>query len=164
MEYKGILPERKTWVKIAAVILVGYMLYREILIGQWIYIPLAVLILLACFYKKEHIISEEGVDIRGNVLSVPLHNWWKWDEITTIHADYKKASPNVMLHIGKDVVTRSFVMKPADIPAVVELAARKNPEIYIENLSEEERQRRDAEILHRQEVARAQKAAKKRKK
>lgn len=164
MEYRGILKERKTWVKAAAILLAGYVLYREIIMGQYIYIPIVALIVLACFFEKSHIVSEDGVDIQYALLGMKMHNWWKWDEITTLHTDYRKAAPNVMLHIGKDIVTRTYVMDPSDIPSVLDLAARKNPSIFIEDLTEEERERREEELLHRQEVARAQKAARKRRK
>lgn len=163
MKYRGVVPERKTWVKAGIAVLAAYMIYREAMSGQWIYVPVAVLVILACFFKKEHIVSEEGVDIAHSLFGIKMHNLWKWEEITTLHTDRKRARPNVMLHIGKDVVTRTFVMKPSDCQAAVELAARMNSRIYIENLTEEEQAKRDQEILHRQEVVRAQKAAKKRK-
>lgn len=164
MRYKGILPQRKPWVKFVFALLVGYMMYLEIRRGQWIYVPLGILVLLACFVEKEHLITAEGVDIAHTLFGFGMHNLWRWDEITTLHTDYKRARPNVMLHIGKDVVTRSFTMKHGDCQGALALAARQNPNIYIEDLSEEERDLRDQEILHRQEVLRAQKAAKKYKK
>lgn len=163
MKYKGILPQRKTWVKVIIFILAAYMLYREIMAGQWMYIPITILVLLACFFKKEQIISKEGVDIQYMLFRLTMHNYWKWEEITTLHTDYLKVRPNVMLHIGKDIVTRTYVMESADCQAALKLAAEMNSNIYIENLTEEEQEKRDREILHRQEVARAQKAAKKRK-
>lgn len=164
MKYKGIVKERELWVKIAIFIAAVYLLYREIVAGQYIYIPLALLVILACFFEKEHVISKEGVDIKYIMFkSLVKHNYWEWDEITTIHPDYKKARPNVMLHIGKDVVTRSFIMKPADCRGAIELARQMNPHIYIDDITAEEQERRDEEILHRQQVARAERQAKRRK-
>lgn len=164
MKYKGIISERKPWVKLAFALLAAFMLYLELQRGQWIYVPVVLLVILACFFRKEHVISEEGVDIKSILFGFSRHNWWTWDEVTSLHTDYKKAQPNVMLHIGKDIVTRSFVMKPSDCQAVLKLAAEMNPNIYIEDLSDEERDLRDQEILHRQEVLRAQKAAARKKK
>lgn len=165
MKYKGILKERELWVKVLILIAAVYLLYREFIAGQYIYIPLALLVILACFFEKEHIINEEGVDIKYILFkSIVKHNYWTWDEITTLHPDYKKARPNVMLHIGKDVVTRSFVMKPADCRGAIELARQMNPHIYIDDITETEQELREQELLHRQEVARAQKRAAKRKK
>lgn len=164
MEFRGIIKERETWVKILAIVLAGYVLYREIMLGQYIYIPIVALIVLACFFRKAHIISEDGVDIQYELLGMKMHNWWEWEEITTIHTDRQSDRPNVRIHIGKDISTRTFVMKTSDIPQVLALAARQNPAIYIEDLTEEEREKREAEILHRQEVARAQKAARKKRK
>lgn len=131
MIYKGILPKRKTWVKALGVLLAGLMLYREVINGQLIYVPIAILVILACFIKKEHIISEKGVDIKHTIFNLPIHNYWSWEEITTLHTDYRKARPNVMLHIGKDVVVRSYVMKPSDCQDALKLAGEMNPNIYI---------------------------------
>lgn len=164
MKYKGIVSERKPWVKLAFALLAGFMLFLELKRGQYIYVPIVILVILACFFRKEHIISEEGVDIKSILFGISRHNLWRWDEITSLHTDYKKSAPNVMLHIGKDIVTRSFVMKASDIQAVLTLADEMNPNIYIDDVSEEEQERREQEILHRQEVLKAQKATAKRKK
>lgn len=165
MKYKGILPKRKTWVKAAIFIAACYLLYREILAEQWIYLPLMILVMLACFFEREQVISEEGVDIEYILFNRFIrHNYWRWNEITTLHTDYRKARPNVMLHIGKDIATRSYIMKPSDCQAALEIAAQMNENIYIENLTEEEQQKKDQEILHRREVLQARKAEKRRKK
>lgn len=164
MKYKGILPERKTWVKVVIFILAAYMLFLEIRGRQWVYIPLVILVMLACFFHKEQIISEEGVDIQYMLFGFVMHNYWTWDQITTLHTDRKKAKPNVMLHIGKDIVTRTYVMTPSDCQAALRLAAEKNPRIFIEDMTREEQEKRERELLRRQEVERAQKAAQKRKK
>ncbi|WP_130863665.1 hypothetical protein [Bacilliculturomica massiliensis] len=157
MKYKGILPERKTWIKAAIFIIAGYMLAVEILAGRWAYVPITILVMPACFFKKEQIISEDGVDIQYMLFGRIMHNYWSWDEITTLHVDHRRARPNVMLHIGKGVVTRSYIMDPADCRAVLKLAAHMNPAVYIEDLTEEQ-------VLHREEVRKAQRAAKKQKK
>lgn len=46
----------------------------------------------------------------------------------------------------------------------MELARRMNPHIYIDDITETEQELREQQILHRQEVAKAQKAAAKRRK
>lgn len=164
MIYKGITKERKPVITISIALVAAYMLYLEIRAEQWIYVPIAILVILACFFRKEQLISKEGVDIKYFLFNVPMHNYWRWEEITTLHTDRKKAAPNVMLHIGKDIVTRTFVMKPIDCEGALNLAAEMNPKIYIEDLSEKEQEKREQEILHRQEVARAQKVARKKRK
>lgn len=161
MEYRGILKERETWFKVCAFLLAGIMLVREAMLKQWIYVPVALLVMLACFYRREQIISEAGVDIRSTLFGFTTHNLWGWDVITTLHTDHKKAKPNVQLHIGKDVVVRTFVMKPSDCRAVLKLAAERNPKIYIEDLTEEEQARRSQERQRREEALRARKASEK---
>lgn len=133
MKYEGIIKKRETWVTALIFIAAIYLIYREFIDGQYIYIPLAVMVAIACFFEREHVISEEGVDIKYILFkSCIKHNYWRWDEITTIHPDYRRAKPNVMLHIGRDVVTRTFTMKPADSQGAIALARRMNPDIYID--------------------------------
>lgn len=134
MEFKGIIPQRQTWVKVIIIILAVLLLVIEFLKGQYIYIPIAAMVVLACFFQKEHIVSEEGVDIKYILFGHIMHNYWRWDEITTMHADYRKARPNIMLHIGKDIVTRSFVMDEKSCKGALELATRMNPKIYIQDI------------------------------
>lgn len=133
MEYRGILRERKPWVKVAVIVLALYMLYIEVMQGQYIYVPIMIFVIIAALMDREQIISEEGVDRRLMFLGHPIHNYWRWDEITAIALDYEKAKPNVQVLINKDVVIRSFVMKPSDGKAVVVLARKKNPRIIIED-------------------------------
>ena len=56
---------------------------------------------------------------------------WDWNEINTIHTDSIKSRPNVELHIGKDVVSRRFILSVDDADQAIELAGRMNSKIYI---------------------------------
>lgn len=132
MKYFGIVKKRDQKVNILFAILSAYMLYLEVVRHQWIYIPVIALVILACFFKKEHVISEEGVDIEYNLFGVKAHNIWKWNEVTTIHFDYEKAQPNVMLHIGKDIVTRTFIFPRSECHEIAVFAKKMNSKIYIE--------------------------------
>ena len=159
MTYKGYIKERQPWVNVLIFILAAYLTWREFAAGQYIYIILGVIVMLACFFKKDHLISPKGVDIVFYLFDyVFKHNLWTWEEITTLHPDYQKAAPNVMLHIGKDVVTRSFVYKKSQIGPILEMAREHNPNIYIDDSTQKEQEERMQEIL------RAQKASKKKKK
>ena len=131
MRYSGILRQRRPWVKAVLLLLVVCMLLLEIARKQWIYVPVMLMAVLACFFQKEHIVSQEGVDIYSRLFSCSQHSCWTWAEITTIHRDPRKAAPNVMLHFGKDISTRVFVMTPEDARAVLALARKMNPKIYI---------------------------------
>lgn len=131
MRYYGVLRERKTWVKAVLLLLAVCMLLLEIARKQWIYVPVMLLAVLACFFRKEQIVSREGVDIHSRLFGCSQHSCWTWEEITTIHQDTQKAAPNVMLHFGKDITTRVFVMKPEDARGVLALAKKMNPKIYI---------------------------------
>lgn len=134
MRCYGILRQRKPWVKLAFLLLALCMLFLEIMRQQWIYIPVVLLVILACFFQKEHIVSPEGVDIHYRLFGSSLHSRWAWDEITTLHRDSRKAAPNVMLHFGKGISTRVFVMTPQDGQAVLALAKKTNPQIHIADM------------------------------
>lgn len=131
MIYRGITKKRSLKLKIAILFACLVMLIVEIIIKKYFYIPLLLLVVLAALLDKEHLISEEGVNIKYTILGFVSNYIWTWDEITTLHVDYKKARPNVMLHIGKDVVTRSFTMDQVTCLQVLDLARRMNPRIYI---------------------------------
>ncbi len=134
MKYNGIVKKRPLWLKLTIIIAAFVLLGVEILRGEYIYIPLGFLVVLAAFFQKSQIISKEGVDIRYYLLGMVVHNYWKWDEVTTLHADYHRAKPNVMLHIGKDIVTRSFIFTKNDCDEILLLAKEMNPKIYIADI------------------------------
>ncbi len=132
--YKGIVRKRALWLKMLIVMLAFILLFVEILMKQYIYIPLALLVALAAFFEKEQIIDEIGIDIKYNIFDITTHNYWQWSEITTLHFDFKRATPNVIIHIGKDIVTRSFIMTVNDAQSVKLLAKEANPKIYIQDI------------------------------
>ena len=129
MKYKGILREREPWLKIAIIIAAAFMLYLSITGGYITYAALAVVVMLAVFLKKEHIISEEGIDIKYNLFGLNHINRWEWKDITALKPDYQKAYPNVLLHICKDVNIRDFVVKPAEIEGIKALASKMNSKL-----------------------------------
>ena len=159
MIIKGIEKPRKPYVRPTALVLACLFAFLECLKGQYGYAAFMVVVVLACFFDKEHIISEDGVDIQYSLFGAKSHNYWSWDEVTTIHADRKTAAPNVMLHISKDVVTRPFVVKPSQVDDVLRLAGEKNPKIYMENKKEEELREEREKAARMREAREAQKKA-----
>ncbi|MDD7718018.1 MAG: hypothetical protein PUJ11_00745 [Eubacteriaceae bacterium] len=129
MVYKGIQRERDPWFKYVALAAAGFMFYYSVKGGFITYAALAVVVVLAAFLKKEHIVSEEGVDIKYTLFGMTHVNRWEWSEITAIQADFKKKYPDVLLHICKDVSIRGFVFKPYEIEGIRELASRMNPNL-----------------------------------
>lgn len=131
MRFHGIVPAKKPAVKWAAGAAACFLMVYEALSGQVLYVLLGLVVLLACFYQKEHIVSEEGVDIASTVLGHTSHSLWRWEEVTAIHLDRKKAAPHVQLHFAKDVAIRLFVMTAEDCEAVLALAKRSQPSLVI---------------------------------
>ena len=133
MEYKGITKQRKKWLTVLFVILACLMMWRTIVTQHWSYIPMIILVILACFFTKEQIVSRDGVDIQYTLFGKwTMHNLWSWDEITSLHPDYSKKAPHVELLIARDVVIRPFIMTREDTARVLELAKKMNPAISID--------------------------------
>ncbi|MDO4518349.1 MAG: hypothetical protein Q4B78_03985 [Bacillota bacterium] len=134
-EFKGIVPGRTKKMRLVFAALSLLMLFQTIMTHRYIFVPMVILVFLACFFSKEHVIEDKGIDLRYHLFNnlFTFHNWWEWDEVTTLHTDYRKAAPNVQLHIGKDIVVRTFIMSQEDIPGIIDLARKKNPDIYIED-------------------------------
>ena len=132
MEYKGILKERQNWLTILFVILAALMLWRTVATEHWSYIPIVILVILACFFRKEQIVSEEGVNIRYILFGrFIMNNLWGWEEITSIQTNYRKAAPNVQVLIARDVVIRPFIVTRQDANGIQALSERMNPRIQM---------------------------------
>lgn len=135
MECYGIMPKRKRWVKIAVILFGLYLIYSSIANQSYFYLTFGVIMILATFSDRKHVISEEGVDILYTLCGIPFHNLWGWEEINTIHTDSLKSKPYVELHIGKDVVSRRFILSKEDACEVVRMAKKMNAKIYIATLN-----------------------------
>lgn len=165
MVYKGILKTRSKDKNIFMLIAGLLLLYVEISRKQYFYVPFTILLILAIFHKKEHLISEEGVDIKYNLLGLVSVNRWTWEEITAMQPDYIRQRPNAGLLIQKGTTLRSFVFTPEDCRAVLKLAAKMNPDMFIDDYTAEEQEEMEKEKLREREQLKARQAqAKKSKK
>ena len=105
MEYRGIVKTREKWMTVLFLVLAALMLWRTIVTGKWVYIPILIIVVLACFFKREHIISEEGVEIRNILFGrFKSRDLWTWDEITSMETNYEKVAPNVRPRIPSSVL------------------------------------------------------------
>ena len=164
MEIKGILPEKtkeKRYVMLALSLVMIYLSYES---GQYIYIPLVILLIGAIFMKKEHVVSPEGVDIRYHVFGFKTVNRWTWDQITAMQPDYRKAAPNVQILFEKSSVLRSFVFTKADAARVMEMTKRMSPEAYVDDYTEEEQEEIERNKIRAREQAKAERAKARKKK
>ena len=149
MIYKGIVKTRDTKRKIYLLVGGFVILYMAYLQRNWLYIMLAVVLMLAIFFKKEHIVSEKGVSIEYDLFGMKVSNKWEWNQITAIRPDFKKAKPNILLEIARDVTIRAFVFEEEDAWNVLKLAKKMNPDMYVDDRTEEQR-REDADEYNRQ--------------
>lgn len=156
MIYKGIIQSRSLYRRILILIACAVLLYLEFVRGQYLYIVLTLLLVLAVFHHKEHIVSEEGVDIKYSLYGMTTTNRWTWDQITAVQPDYIKERPNARVLFEKDAVIRSFLFTAADCQAVMKLAANMNPEAFVDDYTAEEQEQMAEEKRKKQEQLRAQ--------
>ena len=157
MKFKGKIKERTPQRKMLLVVGGCIVLYLSIEQGNWFYVAVAVLLILAVFFSKEHVVDEKGVDIVYHFLGMTSHNLWRWDEISAMRPDFEKAAPDILMEINKGVTIRAFVFSRSDSQRVMEFAKEMNPDMYVDDRSEMERRAADAK--HKQELANAQERA-----
>lgn len=163
MIYKGILQQRSLQRKVLILAACGILLYLEIVKAQYFYIPLTLLLILAVFHRKEHIVSEEGVDIQFSLFGMTSTNRWTWDQVTAVQPDFLKERPNARLLIEKESMIRSFLFTPEDCQGVMEMAAKMNPDIFIDDYTAEEQEQMEEEKREIRQRQREQKAKAKKK-
>lgn len=135
MKCYGIMPERKLWVKVGIIIFGVYTIYSSLINHNLFYFPFGIVMILATFSNRKHIISQEGVDIIYTIYGFQFHNIWNWNEINTIHIDSISSKPNVELHIGKDITARRFILSKNDANKVITIISKINSKIYIAELN-----------------------------
>lgn len=163
MEYKGIQKAREPWMKYAVAVAALFMFFLAFAGKKPTYMAISLFVIVAAFLEKEHVVCKDGVEIRYNIFGYKHTNRWEWSEITALQTDYQKAAPNVMVLFNKDVSIRAFTMKKSQVKGIVQLAASMNPDMFIGHVSPAEKEKREAEILHQQEIERAREAKNKRK-
>lgn len=75
-------------------------------------------------------ICDEGAGSRYSLFSAGFKKIWKWDEITSVEVDRKKAAPNVIVRIKKGAAERNFTMTADDSKAVLEFIRSQNPKLF----------------------------------
>ena len=135
MEVYGIIPQRKVWVKIAAVILGIFATYYAYKQGDWFYVPFGLMIIFATFSKRQHVISYKGVDIEYRILGRCFHNLWTYNEIMAVHTNSYSSLPNIEIHISKGVINRRFIFSPKDAKEVIKIIKEAKPEIIIKEIN-----------------------------
>ena len=133
MEYIGFQKPRKPWLKYVVFAAAVFMCFLSYMDHKPTYMAITVFVMVAAFLEKEHVVCEDGIDIRYNVLGYKHTNRWEWSEVSAIKTDYKKAAPYVMVYFNKGVTIRAFTMKKSHVKGIVELAAKKNPDMYIDD-------------------------------
>ena len=131
-EYFGKVGEHKKSVRISVGCLGAYMVFQSIYTGNYIFAMLGVAVIVSVFFRKQQVVSEKGVELRYSIFGIPFDNVWKWDEVTSIHLKYvSKAAPDVEVHIGKDIITRSYIMSEVAVEGLKELAAEFNHDLVV---------------------------------
>ena len=134
-EFRGIVKDRDRTTRILYAIVAVIFVALEIMRHKWIYIPLALIVLGACFLEKEQIINKDGITTRLRVFSFVHENVWKWEDINSLSFDYKKKAPDMVVNIRWDIKIRSYIMHSYDAEGIKELAREMNPNIKFESLN-----------------------------
>lgn len=134
MKYYGIIPKRKLWVKMGAIIFGVYTAYSSILNNNLLYLPFGIVLIIATFSNRKHIISDQGIDIVYIIFGMQFHNLWSWNEVDTIHIDSINSKPNIELHIGKNIVARRIVLLKSDADKIISSVKKINSKIYISEI------------------------------
>ena len=163
-QYKGIVKTRTPERKIMLVVVTGIILFLSYQMRNYLYMIMAVVMLTAVFYTKEHIVDKNGVHIVYNLFGIKIPYTWTWDVITIVRPDYSKAKPNVLLEIAKDVTIRGFVFKKSEVQDVMDFIKRMNPNIQVEDFTEEEAARAEEERKAKMAYAMQRKKAEKKQK
>ena len=74
MEYYGIMPERKLWVKVAVVILGACAVYNAAVNRDWFYLPFGIIMILATFCLWSPVSQYVGLDRNK-------HNSYRFNQI-----------------------------------------------------------------------------------
>ena len=101
-QYKGIVKNRTPERKMLLVVVTGIILFLSWQQRNWLYMILALVMMSAVFYTKEHLVDKNGVHIVYNIFGIKIPYTWTWDVITIVRPDYSKAKPNVLLEIAKE--------------------------------------------------------------
>ncbi|MDO4589306.1 MAG: hypothetical protein Q4B33_05535 [Fusobacterium sp.] len=135
MKYYGIIPKRKLWVKMGAIIFSVYTAYSSILNNNLLYLPFGIVLIIATFSNRKHIISDQGIDIVYIIFGMQFHNLWSWNEVDTIHIDSINSKPSIELHIGKNIVARRIVLLKSDADKIISSVEKINSKIYISEIN-----------------------------
>ena len=163
-QYKGIVKTRTPERKMLLVVVTGIILFLSYQQHNYFYMAMAVVMMTAVFYSKEHIVDEKGVHIVYNFFGIKIPYTWTWDVITVVRPDYTKAKPDVLLEIAKEVTIRGFVFKKSQVQDVMDFVKRMNPNIYVEDFTEEEAARAEEERKAKMAYAMQRKKAEKKQK
>lgn len=136
MKYYGLLPERKAWVKIGALILGALAAYQAYINGRWFYLPFGLVLILVSFSDRRQVVSKDGVDIEYRLLGQTYHNLWTYDEIMAVHTDKRKSAPNIELHFNKGVINRRFIFKKEDAQSIIYALGQLKPGLDIKEVNQ----------------------------
>lgn len=134
MNYKTKAYDKQKWMRVLLFLLCAYILYVEITRQEWLLAVIAAVIMLACFVQKEQILSDKGAGLGHRFLFFSIGDTWPWEDVLTILTDEKKAAPDVLLHIGKDKVVRTYRLSSEDARGVLDFVEKNHPHIITEDL------------------------------
>ncbi|MFC4803462.1 hypothetical protein [Filifactor villosus] len=111
---------------IAGVFICWYSIREIYIIGM----VLGVLLIMATFLKKTHIINEEGVIVEYDMGFSSYRDVWEWEEITSILWEASSLE-GLTLYVGRGEFARIFRYRLKEKEGIVGLALHRNPKIRV---------------------------------
>ncbi len=135
-EYYGIIPGQdgrlSKITKWGVALVAVFMGIKGVQAGRWAYVPLALVLIIVAFFRKEQVISERGIDVQRIFVFYRNHSVWPWKEVTKIRADYVTMDPMAVLLVYRGSKRLQIMMQAEDARAVVRMGRRINSSIELE--------------------------------
>lgn len=134
--------------------------FQNLTSGGWTFIICGLLLLILSLYKMTPVISEEGADDEISIAGIIKHNFWKWEDINYMFANFTKEAPNVLLIIRKGNATRKIKLSPDDIQQIFDWATERNDRMTIQYNGGREFKVKSRTTMSKEEYEAANEAAK----
>lgn len=136
-EYKTINPhEMKKSTRVTGLIASFGLIWLGIKIVSIYTALVGLVIFLSVIYRKEMLFNEEGYITKFDFIFFKHEDIWRYDQISYMHREKAPDIKYMGIIIQKDMAFKRAVVSKRDVEDILELAASKNPKIYIGDIDD----------------------------
>ena len=136
-EYKTINPhEMKKSTRVTGLIASFGLIWLGIKIVSIYTALVGLVIFLSVIYRKEMLFNEEGYVTKFDFIFFKHEDIWRYDQISYMHREKAPDIKYMGIIIQKDMAFKRAVVSKIDVEDILELAASKNPKIYIGDIDD----------------------------